>query len=119
MQERPYEKLIAWQESFSLCIWIYKITKNFPNEEKFGLISQMRRSASSVPMNIAEGNSRYSNKDKIRFFEIALGSIEELHCQLRIALELEFIDINVMEKANSRINRTAFLITKLSTSFRE
>lgn len=117
MEKRPYEKLIAWQEAFSLCLWIYTLTKKFPSEEKFGLTSQMRRAVVSISLNIAEGNSRRSSKDKMYFFEIALGSLEEVHCQCQIALGLAIIDEREMEKANSKINRTSYLISKLRSSF--
>lgn len=116
MELKTYEKLVAWQESFSLCLWIYKITKNFPAEEKFALIDQMRRSAQSVPMNIAEGNAKRSQKDKARYFEIGIGSLDELHCQCRIALGLEYIDQVIFEKANDHIHRVSYLLNKLRSS---
>ncbi len=88
MRERPYEKLVAWQESYKLCLWVYTFTKKFPPDERFGLVSQMRRSSYSIPTNIAEGNMKSSNKDKIRFFEIAQASLEELHCESKLSLDL-------------------------------
>ena len=113
MSERPYEKLVAWKEAYALCIWIYKITKTFPSDERFGLISQMRRSAQSIPMNIAEGNAKRSAKDHAHFLEIALGSLEELHCQCRIALGLEYFEKSTFTEADDWIHRVSFLITKL------
>jgi len=113
---RPYEKLIAWQESFKLCLWIYQITAQFPSEEKFSLVNQMRRAAYSIPMNIAEGNVKRSGKEKAHFFEIALGSLEELHCQCRIALGLHYISEKTFEEADQHIHRVSYLITKLRSS---
>lgn len=60
MHIRPYQKLVTWQEAHKLCVAIYSQTKQYPEDERFGLISQMRRSASSVPTNIAEGNAKKS-----------------------------------------------------------
>ncbi|MEK7137510.1 MAG: four helix bundle protein [Patescibacteria group bacterium] len=114
--QRPYEKLVAWQEAFNLCLWIYELTKKFPSEEKFALVSQMRRSAYSVPMNLAEGNVKHSKKDKARFFENALASLEELHCQCRIALGLHYITQDDFKKADDHIQRVGYLIYKLRSS---
>ena len=71
-----FEDLIAWQEAHQLVLMIYKSTKNFPNEEKYGLVSQMRRAAVAVPANIAERFHRRGIKDKLRFFNIAHSSLQ-------------------------------------------
>lgn len=113
---RPYEKLIAWQEAFKLCLWTYRITKAFPQEEKFALVSQMRRSAYSVPMNISEGNVKRSAKDKAHFLEMALGSLEELHCQFRISLGLQYISERTYKEADQHIHRISYLVNKLRSS---
>ncbi len=116
MELKAYEKLVAWQEAFSLCLWIYKITKNFPTDEKIGIISQMRRSAQSVPMNIAEGNAKRSLKDRARYFEIGIASLDELHCQCRISLGLEYINQETFDKANDHIHRVSYLLNKLRSA---
>lgn len=116
MHERSYEKLVAWKESYGLCLMIYKITKKFPSDERFGLISQMRRSASSVPINIAEGNSKYSSKEKAHFFEIALCSLEELHCESRLSKDLNYITPEEYVEIDDGVNRISFLINKLRSS---
>lgn len=113
---RPYENLIAWQESYKLCLWIYLLTKSFPSDERFGMTSQMRRAAISVPLNIAEGNTRRSAKDSAHFFEIALASLEELHCQCRIALGLTFIKQQDFETADAHMHRISYLINKLRSA---
>jgi len=77
-----YKELDAWKESIELVQLVYEITQKFPSEEKFGLVSQLRRASVSVPSNIAEGCSRSSNKEYKRFVEIALGSILELEFSL-------------------------------------
>lgn len=81
----PFEKLEIWKLSVELSLNIYQITENFPNEEKFGIISQIRRSSNSVGGNIAEGISRFSNKEKARFIEY---HIRRLWKQLIVYLSL-------------------------------
>jgi len=80
-----YRDLIAWQKAMDLVAHVYYITKSFPDEEKFGLVSQMRRCAVSVPSNIAEGQSRNSKGEFIQFLGIARGSIAELTTQILIS----------------------------------
>lgn len=116
MPERPYEKLIAWQETFRLCLDTYKVTTLFPPEEKFGLTSQMRRAAASIPINIAEGNAKRTSKDKMHYLDIALGSLEELHCQYRIALGLQYLTEELFRKADEHCHRASYLINKLRSS---
>lgn len=87
-----YKQLDAWKESMKLVQLVYELTYHFPDEEKFGLVSQLRRASVSIPSNIAEGQSRNSNKDYKRFVEIALGSTLELETQLLIASRLNFIN---------------------------
>ena len=98
-----YKELDAWKESMKLVQLVYELTQGFPNEEKFGLVSQLRRTSVSIPSNIAEGHSRNSNKDYKRFVEIALGSTLELETQLIIASRLKFIksDHQVFEQTES------------------
>ena len=85
-------KLIVWQKSHELTLKIYEITKNFPKEELFGLTSQIRRAAASVPSNIVEGKARGSNKEYKRFLLVARGSLEETKYQLLLAKDLKYID---------------------------
>lgn len=92
MSEKPHKKLKVWQEAIRLTEMVYEVTNNFPKEEKFGLVMQMRRSAISIASNIAEGAARYNNKEKIQFFLIARGSISELDTQLEISKRLGFIN---------------------------
>ena len=89
----------------------YRITKNFPNDEKLCLINQMNRAAISIPSNIAEGTARNSKKDKVHFLNIAYGSLMELICQMEIALELKYID---QEEQDGFISKAKNLSVKLS-----
>lgn len=118
MHVRPYQKLIVWQEAHTLCLWIYKITREFPTDERFRLISQICRSAYSVPMNIAEGSGKASSKERERFYETASCSLEELHYQCLLSKDLMYIDGKIFEKADDSIKRISYLLTKLRQSLR-
>jgi four helix bundle protein len=86
-----YKSLVVWQKSITMVKSIYKLTSVFPSDERFGLISQMRRAAVSVPSNIAEGQARRTTGDYIRFVSNAEGSLAELETQLLISIELDYL----------------------------
>ena len=86
-----YHKLQVWHLAKDLVIAVYKVTKGFPAEEKFGLVSQLNRAAVSVASNIAEGSGRTSRKDQAHFTQLAYGSLMEVACQLEIACDLQFL----------------------------
>lgn len=88
---KSFTDLNAWKESHQLVITIYQSTKGFPKEEQFGLTSQIRRCAVSITSNLAEGFSRFSNKEKTQFYFISLGSTTELQNQLLIARDVGFL----------------------------
>jgi four helix bundle protein len=85
-----YRDLVVWQRGIELAKRVYNVTQRFPSEEKFGLVSQMRRAAVSVPSNIAEGQARHTTKEFIQFVSHAEGSLAELDTQLRLAVELGY-----------------------------
>ena len=85
-----HRDLIVWQKSMKLVSLVYTFSKEFPADERYGLTSQMRRAAVSVPSNIAEGRSRSSRKDFAQFLHISLGSVAELETQIEIAKNLSF-----------------------------
>lgn len=89
---KNYRDLVAWQKSMNLVGVIYNLTKNFPKEELYGLTSQIRKSAVSVPSNIAEGSAKKSKPDFVRFLNISYGSLAELGTQLEIAKMVGYID---------------------------
>ena len=91
MKIKSFTDLNAWKEGHQLVLLIYKATKSFPTEERFGLIDQMRRCSVSITSNIAEGFSRKSSKEKAQFFYMSLGSIAELQNQLLIARDIGYI----------------------------
>ncbi len=95
-EEKPekitsFTSLDAWKQGHALVLMVYKITKTFPKDEIFALVSQMRRCAVSITSNIAEGFSRQSYKEKLQFYSMALGSVTELQNQLLIARDVSYI----------------------------
>jgi len=94
-----FEKLDVWQKAVEYADLIYKLTKNFPPEERFGLTSQLRRSVVSISSNIAEGTSRSSDSDLARFVEIAYGSLLESISELEIAKRQRFLNNDMFGKA--------------------
>ena len=87
-----FERLAVWQKSIDFADLVYRITRAFPDDERFGLTSQMRRAATSISSNIAEGSSRFSKPDFARFLEIATGSLFEVVSQSFISRRQEFLD---------------------------
>lgn len=85
---RTFKDLKVWQKSYELCRRVYAITTGFPQEERFGLVAQLRRASVAVPSNIAEGYSRDTTKDYLRFLWMALGSLAEMETQLMLSLDL-------------------------------
>ncbi|MDD5134410.1 MAG: four helix bundle protein [Phycisphaerae bacterium] len=99
MNEQPaktFTDLLLWQKSHNFVISIYRLCEKFPKDETYGLVSQMRRAAVSVPANIAEGFGKSSIKDKMRFLEISKGSLEECRYYLILAGELGYCDSSLM-----------------------
>lgn len=88
---KPHKQLNCWIKSFEFVKDIYRVTNDFPAEEKFGLVSQMRRASVSIPVNIAEGAARNGKKEFIHFLHISLGSLTELDTLILLGSELEFI----------------------------
>ena len=107
-----HKDLEAWKLSMDLVIKIYKITKSFPENEKFALTSQICRAAISIPSNLAEGCGRGSDKDTLRFLDIALGSSAELETQLLIAQALEYADMQNILIDLDKINALIYGLKK-------
>ncbi len=99
-----YKDLIVWQKSMDLVTEIYAVTGKFPADERFGLTSQMRRAAVSIPSNIAEGRRRGSKKEYAQFLRISYGSGSELETQIEISKRLFFTEENRYEKADILLN---------------
>jgi len=92
MSGRPHKNLEVWKESIELVQVLYKILKNFPIEEKYGIISQLKRAAISVPSNISEGAARKTDKEMYQFLSIAAGSLSEIDTLLEISKRLELLN---------------------------
>lgn len=98
MAIRNFRELHVWKNGIDLVRSIYLLTKKFPDDEIFGLSSQLRRAAVSIPSNIAEGYNRYHQKDYKRFLQISLGSCAEIETQTEIAFELGFVSAEIKDK---------------------
>lgn len=105
--------MIIWAKSLKLIKEVYLLTDSFPNEEKFGLSSQLRRAAVSILSNISEGEARISQKEKRRFYEIACASLVEVDAQIEIAIELEFISESEIQKLAPLVNECFAMLSKL------
>jgi four helix bundle protein len=112
-----YRDLIAWQKAKSLALSVYRHTRRFPRDELYGLSSQMRRAADSVPSNIAEGKGRHSQKELVQFLYHARGSLLELETQLSIACDLEYIDLQTFEDLESQTEELARILNGLINRF--
>ena len=113
-----HEDLKVWQESMILVTRIYDITKSFPNSETYGIVSQIRRSAISIPSNIAEGAARNHKKEFIQFLYISLGSLAELETQLMISLNLNYIDMKNLEEISNSIRYIRSMLSGLIKSLK-
>ena len=116
MKSYSFEKLEAWQHARRLSVWVYQITKKYPEEEKFGIISQMRRTAVAIASNLAEGTSRITSKDQCHFSTIAYSSTIELLNDLIISMDLLFIDENNYTEGRNLIEKQTYLISQLRKS---
>lgn len=105
-----HKDLEAWKKSIELVTKVYSIVTTFPDDEKFGLVGQIKRAAISIPSNIAEGAARFSNKEMLRFLDISLGSLAELETQFIIAENLNFFQNTDLYKD---INEVAAIISGL------
>ena len=111
---RSHHNLDAWKKSVDFVVLIYKMTESFPKEEKFGLTSQIRRAAVSIPANIAEGAARKSDKEFLQFLSISQGSASEVETEILIAYRRGFLNESNFEISNRSLDDIGKLITGLS-----
>lgn len=111
---RPHERLDVWVKAIDFVVTIYKTTEVFPKEEKFGLTSQIRRAAVSIPANIAEGAARQSGKEFAHFLSNAQGSASELETELLIARRLSYLDENSYNEIRATLESIGRMIVGLS-----
>ena len=117
--EKPHKKLKAWQLAMDIVIDIYKITATFPTDERFGLVSQMRRSTVNIPSNVAEGAGRNTKKEFVNFLHIAQGSLSELDTQLELSKRLKFIDDATWKELDDKLQEEDRILSGLIRSQKE
>ena len=117
-RQKPHKKLQLWSKAIDLVVYLYGITKHFPHEEEFGLKSQLRRAAVSVPSNISEGLTRRTKNDKIHFLNMAQGSLSEIDAQIEISHRLDFINETINIDANERLSEVERLLSGLIRNIR-
>jgi len=110
---RPHQNLDVWKKSVDFTVEIYIVTGNFPNDEKFGLTSQIRRASVSIAANIAEGAGRNSTKEFLRFLSIAQGSASEVETELLIGFRLRYIREDDYEDLIRKLDDIGRMITGL------
>ena len=115
---KPHKKLKAWQLAMDIATDVYRISENFPTVEKFGLTSQIRRCAVSVPSNVAEGAGRNTKKEFRNFLHISQGSLSELDTQLELALRFKFIDKNTWNLIDRKLLEEDKVLTGLIKSMK-
>ena len=115
---KSHKDLDVWRLSMDLAVDVYEVTRTFPREEQFGMTSQMRRSANSVPMNISEGAARQSDKEFVQFLHYALGSVSELDTQLEIAKRVNLAPPETLEKLQNMGMRINQMLRGLVNSLR-
>ena len=118
MYQYSFEKLEVWKDARVFVSDIYSLTKIFPIEEKYVLCSQVQRAAISIVSNIAEGVCRSSAKERVRFIEIAYGSLMETYCQLCIALDLKYITENKFAEIKTTIDKIANKLNALNRYYK-
>lgn len=100
---KNFRDIKVWHKAHDLTLKVYKITETFPREEIYGLTSQIRRAAASIPTNIAEGNGRSSDAELARFLEIAFGSTSEVEYLLLLSKDLSLLDTSTYERINGEV----------------
>jgi four helix bundle protein len=116
---RPHEKLDVWQKAIEFVVMVYGRTKDFPADEKFGLTSQVRRAAVSIPANIAEGAARHSNKEFLQFLSTAQGSCSELETELLIGHKLGYLEQSDYLELRTEADSIGRMLLGLSSHLRK
>jgi len=113
---KNYKELKVWEKSYQLCLEVYRITKEFPKIEIYGLISQMRRAVLSIPSNIAEGYGRKTILEYLRFLYIAYGSVCELETQIMLSGDLGYLNENHLSKLHKEVGEVERMLQALIKS---
>ena len=115
---KSFEELDAWEKAHGMVLAVYRASGTFPKEERFGVVAQLRRAASSVPANIAEGFGRRSTKDFLRYLEIAGGSLEETRYFLRLSKDLNYLKDEEFKALRAMCDEAGRLLGGLSQALR-
>jgi len=115
---KNYKELKVWEKSYQLCLEVYRISKHFPKIEVYGLISQMRRAALSIPSNMAEGYGRKTISEYLRFLSIAYGSICELETQILLSGDLGYLDKDRLSKLPKGVGEVERMLQALIKSLK-
>ena len=115
---QSYRDLVAWQKAMQFVTDVYRETKTFPSEERYGLTNQLRRAAVSVPSNIAEGQARFSAREFHRFISIARGSLVEIEIQVEIATNLGFLGRAMSSRLRKQTDELGRILNALFASIR-
>jgi four helix bundle protein len=115
---KSFRELEVWQRSHGMVLEVYRVTSSFPKDERFGIISQLRRAASSIPANIAEGFGRRSTKELLQCLAIANGSLEEVRYFILLSHDLGYLQNEPMQSLNDQLDSVAQMISALSRSLR-
>jgi len=110
MATNTFQNIVAWREAYSFVLLVYRATKEFPPEEKFGLTSQFQRAAVSIPANIAEGYKKISRADKLRFLNIAQGSLEECRVYVQLAGDLQYTSTEFCTILLDQLEKTSWYL---------
>ena len=116
MEPYAFRKLVAWQRSMELTLEVYRLAKGMPAHERFGLTSQLRRAAASVPTNIAEGYGRTHRGDYLRFLSIARASLMEVDATLELCERLDLVPATGLRRAQALVAEVRMLLTRLTQS---
>ena len=116
---RNFRDLLVWEKAHKLTLWIYRDTREFPNEERFGLTSQLRRAAASIPANLAEGCGRRSDGEMARFVQIAMGSGAELSYHLLLCRDLGFLEAEEFNRLASETDEVMRMLSALSSRLKD
>lgn len=116
---QDFRSLKVWEQSHQITLEIYRITSHYPKEELWALVSQMRRSSSSIPTNIAEGCGRHTDDDFAHFLQMALGSANELEYQILLSADLNYISDEIHKELNSKINNIKRMLINLIAKVRQ
>lgn len=115
----PYESLEVWRLAHELALQVYKVTKSFPAEERFGLVAQLRRAAVAIPVNLAEGNARNSPREYLQFCYISRGSLAEVRYLMKLSHDLGFLDGKTLDQCHQGYDRVGKMLHFLVGSIRQ